>query len=86
MIRDHNLQDDLQQIPEISQLGIFGTREYEIAIEVSEQRLREYGLSFEQVTAAVRQSNLNMAGGTIRTINVVTEAVSRPMNLNRTRA
>ena len=61
------IKDDLQQLPEISQLGIFGTREYEIAIEVSEQRLREYGLSFEQVTAAVRQSNLNMTGGTIRT-------------------
>ncbi len=61
------VKDDLQQLPEISQVGVFGTREYEIAIEVSEQRLREYGLNFDQVTAAVRRSNLNLAGGTIRT-------------------
>ncbi len=61
------VKDDLQQMPEISQVTIFGTREYEIAVEVSEQRLREYGLSFDQVTAAVRRSNLNLAGGTLRT-------------------
>ena len=61
------VKDDLQQLPEISQVTLYGTREYEIAIEVSEQRLREYGLSFDQVTAAVRQSNLNLAGGTLRT-------------------
>jgi multidrug efflux pump subunit AcrB len=61
------VKDDLQQLPQISQVGVFGTREYEIAIEVSEQRLREYGLNFDQVTAAVRRSNLNLAGGTIRT-------------------
>ncbi len=61
------LKDDIQQLPPVSQVGIFGTREYEIGIEVSEQRLREYGLSFEQVTDAVRLSNLNLAGGTIRT-------------------
>jgi multidrug efflux pump subunit AcrB len=62
-----DVKDDLQQLPEISQVGVFGTREYEIAIEVSEQRLREYGLTFDQVTTAVRRSNLNRAGGTIRT-------------------
>ncbi len=61
------VKDDLQQLPEVSQVGVFGTRAYEIAIEVSEQRLREYGLTFDQVTAAVRRSNLNLAGGTIRT-------------------
>ncbi|MGD8242845.1 MAG: efflux RND transporter permease subunit, partial [Desulfobacterales bacterium] len=61
------VKDDLQQLPEISQVTLYGIREYEIAIEVSEKRLREYGLSFDQVTAAVRQSNLNLAGGTLRT-------------------
>ena len=61
------LKDEIQQLPPVSQVGIFGTREYEIGIEVSEQRLREYGLSFDQVSGAVRRSNLNLAGGTIRT-------------------
>lgn len=61
------VKDDLQQIPAISQVGVFGTRNYEIAIEISEERLREYGLTFDAVTRAVRESNLNLAGGTLRT-------------------
>ena len=62
-----SIKDELQQLPHVSQVRVFGTREYEISIELSEARLREYGLSFAQVANTVRQSNLNMAGGTIRT-------------------
>ena len=61
------IKDEIQQIPEISQVTVFGARDYEIAIEVSEERLREYGLTFTNVVEAVRRSNLNLAGGTIRT-------------------
>ncbi|ETR67858.1 MAG: hypothetical protein OMM_04911 [Candidatus Magnetoglobus multicellularis str. Araruama] len=61
------LKDELKQFSAISQVGVFGVRDYEINIEVSEARLREYNLSFDQVTQAIRQSNLNLAGGTIRT-------------------
>jgi len=60
------IKDELLQIPVISQVNIFGIRDYEIAIEVSESRLREYGLTFDHVVNAVRKSNLNLAGGTIR--------------------
>ena len=60
------IKDELQQLPEISQVEIFGARSYEISIEVSEEELRKYGLSFSEVTSAVRRSSLNMAGGTIR--------------------
>jgi len=61
------IKDEIRQIPDISQVEVFGTRDYEISIEVSEERLREYGLTFAQVSDAVRRSNLNLAGGTIRT-------------------
>ncbi len=61
------IKDEIQQLPEISQVDIFGSRDYEIAIELSEERLREYGLTFDDVAMAVRRSNLNLAGGTIRT-------------------
>jgi len=61
------VKDDLQALPEISQVETFGTRDYEIHIEVSEETLRRYGLTFAQVADAVRRSNLNLAGGTIRT-------------------
>jgi len=61
------VKDEIQQLPPVSQVELMGVRNYEIGIEVSEERLREYGLSFQQVVDAVRRSNLNMAGGTIRT-------------------
>ncbi len=61
------VKDEMQQIPEVSKVSVFGARDYEIAIEISEEKLREYGLTFSQVVGAVRRSNLNLAGGTIRT-------------------
>ena len=61
------VKDELQALPELSQVEISGAREYEISIEVSEEALREYGLTFDQVTAAVRRGSQNLAGGTIRT-------------------
>jgi multidrug efflux pump subunit AcrB len=61
------VKDEIQQLPDISQVEIFGAREYEIGIEISEEKLREYGLGLNDVVQAVRRSNLNMGGGTIRT-------------------
>ena len=61
------IKDEIQQLPNISQVATFGARDYEIAIEVSEERLRQYGISFDEVASAVRRSSLNLAGGTIRT-------------------
>ena len=62
------IKDQIQELPPVSKVEIFGARDYEISIEVSEARLREYGLTFNAVASAVRRSNLNMAGGTIRTV------------------
>ncbi|OEU67386.1 MAG: hypothetical protein BBJ57_04050, partial [Desulfobacterales bacterium PC51MH44] len=61
------IKDEIQQLPEVSNVGIFGARGYEISIEISEERLREYGLTFDMVVDAIRRSSLNLTGGTIRT-------------------
>ena len=61
------IKDEIQQLPEVSKVEIFGARGYEIGIEVSEERLREYGLTFNMIVDAIRRSSLNLAGGTIRT-------------------
>ncbi|ACL05103.1 acriflavin resistance protein [Desulfatibacillum aliphaticivorans] len=63
----NDVEDEIKNLPGISQVGVFGAREYEISIEISEERLQEYGLSFDQVAGAVARSNLNLAGGAIRT-------------------
>ncbi|MBC9889793.1 MAG: hypothetical protein F7B06_08095, partial [Opitutae bacterium] len=39
------VRDDLVQLPEISQAFLRGVRNYEISIEVSENALRQYGLT-----------------------------------------
>jgi multidrug efflux pump subunit AcrB len=61
------IKEEIQQLAPVSKVSIFGARDYEIAIEVSEERMRQYGLTFDQVTAAVRCGNLNLGGGIIRT-------------------
>ncbi len=61
------IKDEIKQIPSISQVEVYGTRNYEIGIELSEEKMRQYGLSFNQVASAIKKSSLNMAGGTLRT-------------------
>ncbi len=62
------IKDEVKLIPLISQVEAFGTREYEIGIEISEEKLRSYGLNFDQVASMVRKSSVNLAGGTLRTV------------------
>jgi len=61
------IRDDLTAKPNISQVAIAGVRPYEISIEVSEESLRRYNLSFDQVTRAVRNSSLDTPAGSVKT-------------------
>lgn len=61
------IREDLLSLPAVSQVMTYGTREYEIAVEVSEQKLRRFGLSFATVGRAIRRSNLNLTGGILHT-------------------
>ncbi len=58
------VRDELVQIPGISQVE-FTSRPYEIAIEVSENKLREHNLSFNQIVEAVRRHSLDLSGGNL---------------------
>ena len=51
----------------ITQIDLVGVRDYEIAIEVSEEDLRRYGISFDQVVSAVRAGSIDLPGGQIKT-------------------
>lgn len=61
------MHDELVLLPEVSQVDVAYTRPYEISIEVSEQSLRQYGLTFDQVVQAVRSSSLDLPGGSLKT-------------------
>ncbi len=62
----YRVKDQLLGLDEVSQVSVFGIRDYEINVEVSEQNLRKYGLTFTKIVEAVRRSNLNRSGGVIR--------------------
>jgi multidrug efflux pump subunit AcrB len=53
--------------PSITQVELTAVRPYEISIEVSEETLRRYGLSLEQVANAVRASSIDLPAGSVRT-------------------
>lgn len=63
------IEDELLKSGVISQVYISGFPNLEISIEAKEQDLRRYGLTFEDVATAVRQNNLDVSGGTIKTSN-----------------
>ena len=62
----NRIKDELRRNLGVSRIEAAGTRSYEISIEVSEKKLRQFGLTLPQVAEAVRKSNLNLQGGIIR--------------------
>ena len=61
------LERDLLTQNGVSLVSLSGDRDYEIAIEVSENTLQKFGLSIDDVSRAVRAGSLDLAGGSIRT-------------------
>jgi len=61
------VRDELTSMDNISQATMAGIRNYEISIEVSEENLRRYGLSFDEVSNAVKRTSLDVPGGSVKT-------------------
>ena len=61
------VRDELVTLPNITQVELGNVRPYEVSIEVSEQSMREYGMSFDEVANAVRRSSLDLPGGSVKT-------------------
>ena len=62
-----NVRDDLLSLPSITMVDLKVSRAYEIGIEVSEEVLKEHGLTFDQIVRSVRESSINLSAGSIRT-------------------
>ena len=60
-------RDDLTLKETISIVEFEGIRNYEIFIEVSEENLRKYSLTFAEVADAVRRASLDIPGGSVKT-------------------
>ena len=61
------IRDELGGLDNITLTAIKAVRPYEIAIEVPEATLREYGLTFDQVVRAVRSHSVDLSAGSIKT-------------------
>ena len=60
------VRDEVLALPGVSQVDVAGVPPYEISIEVSEAALRTHGLTFDEVTSAVRRSSIDIPGGAVR--------------------
>ena len=61
------VRDDLLRMDGISQVSLDAVRRYEIAIEASQDRLREFDLTLAQIAAAIRASSIDLSAGNVRT-------------------
>ncbi len=61
------VRDDLTAYSNISLVTPVAIRKYEISIEISEETLRKYSLTFDQVARAIRGSSLDLPGGSVKT-------------------
>ena len=61
------VRDRLLMERKITQVEVSGHREYEISIEVSQENLRKYNLTLPQIATIIRQTSLEVPGGSIKT-------------------
>ena len=60
------IRDDLLRTPGVTQVELDSVRPYEIAIEVSEETLRQYGITLRQVAETVAKNTQDLSAGNIR--------------------
>lgn len=61
------IRDEIALIPGGELAFVQGTLSEEVTIEVSENAMRQYGLTFDDIATAIRGSSLNGSGGQVRT-------------------
>lgn len=61
------VRDELLQDPLITQVEMNGLPPLEISIEISQENLRRYGLTIEEVAARLRSASVELPGGGVKT-------------------
>ena len=62
-----NVRDEVVLLPGAAITQLFGVRAEEVSIELSETAMRRYGLTFDEVSAAIRNSSINLSSGSVQT-------------------
>ena len=61
------LRDELLSLSHVSDVNIGGSRNEEVTIEVSEEALQRYQLTFNDLASAIRATSINLSSGELRT-------------------
>jgi multidrug efflux pump subunit AcrB len=61
------VRDDLLQLQGVTQVELTGVRDYEIAIEVSQDKLQQYNLTISQISSAIANSSADVSAGNLKT-------------------
>ena len=72
------VREELTEDPRISQVRLQYARPYEIAVEVSERTLRQYGLTFDRIAQAIRDASLDVPGGLVVATTAASGQLRRP--------
>ncbi|KZN31737.1 efflux RND transporter permease subunit [Pseudoalteromonas luteoviolacea] len=60
------VRDDLLKISGVTQVELDGVRDYEVAIEVSQDKLRQYDLSINQISDLIAKSSADISAGNLK--------------------
>ena len=61
------VRDQILRLPNVTQVELSGVRDYELAIEVSQDTLRQYSLSLAQISSAIANSSSDISAGNLKT-------------------
>ena len=61
------VRDELLRLPSVTQVELSGVRDYELAIEVSQDVLRQYNLSLSDISSAITKSSSDISAGNLKT-------------------
>ncbi len=61
------IEDDLLAKPNITQVSLFGVRPYEISVEIPQNNLKRFHLTFDDLAGIIRSSSVDLPGGRLNT-------------------
>jgi multidrug efflux pump subunit AcrB len=62
------VRDRLLQRPDITQVDLEGIRDYEIHVEIFQDRLRAYGLTLTEIADEIKKASTEIPGGSVDTV------------------
>ncbi len=62
-----DVREDLLQLPGVTEVSLSGVRKAELTVEIEPQTMAAYRLSLADIAGAIREANLDLPGGQVKT-------------------